>query len=257
MEKVIAKIEHLKVCYGALEAVKDVSLTLYQGETLAIIGPNGSGKTSVIECLEGLRKPTGGEVWLSGENPYRNRKKLYENVGVQLQETVYPEKIRVKELCRLFSAFYKDPADWKALLKQLGLAEKENRTVRKLSGGEKQRLSILLALLPKPELLILDELTTGLDPEVRHGMWESLKLLKQLGTTILFVTHYLDEAAYLADRLVYFENGYSAFTGTVEEFRAYAKNKAKKGEFRENMTLEEVYLLLSPEKNVIQLEGIL
>lgn len=257
MNEILAKIDHLNLAYGAVCAVRDVCFELYAGEILAVIGPNGSGKTSAIECLEGLRLPTGGKVELLGLDPYRNRRRVYRQVGIQLQSAEYPDKLRVHELCRLFSAFYDSPADWKQLLKQFGLEEKAKRMVKKLSGGEKQRLSILLALLPRPKLLILDELTTGLDPEVRRGMWESLKQIRQMGMTVLLVSHYLDEVAYLADRLVYMENGVSSFVGNQKEFERYVKAKVPAEDWKTGFTLEELYLLLSPKSKRMELEGIL
>lgn len=257
MKGPIAKVEHLQLAYGPVQAVRDVSFALYPEEILAVVGPNGSGKTSTVECLAGLRRPTGGAVELLGCDPCRERKKVYGQVGIQLQAADYPEKIKVHELCRLFASFYEAPADWQSLLAQLGLADKADRTVKKLSGGEKQRLSILLALLPRPKLLILDELTTGLDPEVRRGMWDSLKQIQRAGTTILLVSHYLEEVAYLADRLVYLEKGVSAFVGTQEGFRAYVQGRAPAERWREGLSLEEAYLLLSPKQQALQLEGIL
>ena len=166
MDKTLVEIDGLRLDYGAVCAVKDVSFRMKAGEILAVIGPNGSGKTSTVECVEGLRRPTSGSVQVFGVNPLKNRSQVYREMGIQLQEAEYPDKIKVKELCGLFSSFYENPADWHLLLQQLGLGEKAGRAVKKLSGGEKQRLSVLLALLPRPRLLILDELTTGLDPEI-------------------------------------------------------------------------------------------
>lgn len=257
MKEILAEAERLTITYRSVTAVEDLSFPLIAGEILAVIGPNGSGKTSTIECLEGLRRPTAGTVRLLGKNPYRERRKLYQRVGIQLQDVEYPERIKVKELCRLFASFYERPADWRALLNQLGLMEKENRMVKKLSGGEKQRLSILLALLPRPKLLILDELTTGLDPEIRHGMWESLKQIRRAGTTILLVSHYLDEVEALADRLLYLVEGKKRFLGTQDEFRAYAKELIPAAVWKDTMPLEELYLCLSPKASVLNLEGIL
>lgn len=257
MQEILAKIENLKLRYTSVTAVQDVSFELRKGEICAIVGPNGSGKTSVVECLEGLRRPTAGAVTLFGKNPYLHRRSIYEKIGVQLQDSQYPEKIKVGEVCRLFSSFYEHPADWKALSRGLGLWEKQKYTVKKLSGGEKQRLSILLALLPRPELLILDELTTGLDPEIRRAMWDSLLMIKKQGTTILLVSHYLNEVEYLADRLVYFEQGRSLFEGTQKEFREYVRQHTPGELWRDNLTLEDVYLLLSPQAASLELEGIL
>lgn len=257
MEKALALVENLRLQYGGVTALNGVSFSLFAGELLALVGPNGSGKTSAVECLAGLRRPTAGRVELLGRDPAQNRRRIYQEVGIQLQQAEYPDKIKVKELCRLFAAFYETPADWRALLEQLGLAEKAGRTVKKLSGGEKQRLSILLALLPRPKLLILDELTTGLDPEVRRGLWESLAAIKRMGASILLVSHYLDEVEYLADRLVYLEKGRKAFEGTQSQFREYAKKRAPAANWKEGLSLEEAYLLLSPKAPALHLEGLM
>ena len=257
MTDILAKVEELRLEYGTITAVKDVSFNLYQGEILAIVGANGSGKTSTVECLEGLRIPTSGKVEVFGYTPHKNRTEIYKKIGVQLQEASYPDYIRVNEVCKLFSAFYENPADWKLLLEQFGLSEKSKRMVKNLSGGEKQRLSVLLALLPRPQILILDELTTGLDPEVRRGMWESLIQIKRTGTTILLVSHYMDEVEYLADRLVYLENGCSVFAGTQAEFKMYVKSKVPSEEWRENLSLENFYLLIAPKTKLLKLEDIL
>lgn len=257
MGDVIARVEGLKLNYRAAAAVKDVSFEVYSGEILAVIGPNGAGKTSAIECLEGLRRPTGGRVEMLGLDPYQNRRSVYRQVGIQLQEADWPEQIKVRELCRLFASFYENPADWRTLLEQLGLGGKRERTVKKLSGGEKQRLSVLLALLPRPKLLILDELTTGLDPEIRHEMWKNLKQIRQTGTAVVLVSHYMDEVAQLADRLVWLVEGRSVFTGTQEEFRAYAKGQIPAAVWKEDFSLEEIYLLLTPRSNTLLLEDLL
>lgn len=257
MDKTLVEIDRLRLDYGSVCAVKDVSFRMKAGEILAVIGPNGSGKTSTVECVEGLRRPTSGSVQVFGVNPLKNRSQVYREMGIQLQEAEYPDKIKVKELCGLFSSFYENPADWHLLLQQLGLGEKAGRAVKKLSGGEKQRLSVLLALLPRPRLLILDELTTGLDPEIRHGLWESLRRIKEAGCGILLVSHYLDEVEALADRLLYLVNGRQEFLGTQEEFRAYVKRKTQGEGWREDMSLEKMYLLISPKTNVVTMEGIL
>lgn len=256
-EKIMIKAEHLKLYYGKICAVDDVSFSMYKGEILGVIGPNGSGKTSLIECLEGLRRPSDGKIEVFGYHPCKDRREIYKKMGIQLQEAAYPEKIKVKELCALFAAFYENPADWKLLLRQLGLEEKAGRMVNKLSGGEKQRLSILLALLPRPELLILDELTTGLDPEIRRGLWESLLRIKRAGTGILLVSHYMDEMEALADRLLFMMEGRCIFLGTKKEFRQYARQIIGEEKWSAQLSLEDIYLLLSPKTNLLTMEGIL
>lgn len=257
MSQVIVHAKHLYLSYKEVKAVQDVSFTIQSGEVLAVIGSNGSGKTSTIECVEGLRKPDSGSIQVFGKDPLLHRGEIYRKIGIQLQETEYPAKIRVEELCRLYAGFYERPADWKALLSQMNLEEKKKRAVSKLSGGEKQRLSILLALMGRPKLLILDELTTGLDPEVRQNMWETFRTIRDNGVAILLVSHYLDEVEALADRMLYLEKGKQQFFGTQEEFRAWAKTRIAPENQQENDTLEKLYLKIVPKTTGITMEGIL
>lgn len=257
MSQIIVHAKHLYLSYKEVKAVQDVSFTIQSGEVLAVIGSNGSGKTSTIECVEGLRKPDSGSIQVFGKDPLLHRGEIYRKIGIQLQETEYPAKIRVEELCRLYAGFYERPADWKALLSQMNLEEKKKRAVSKLSGGEKQRLSVLLALMGRPKLLILDELTTGLDPEVRQNMWETFRTIRDNGVAILLVSHYLDEVEALADRMLYLEKGKQQFFGTQEEFRAWAKTRIAPENQQENDSLEKLYLKIVPKTTGITMEGIL
>lgn len=257
MSQVIVHAKHLYLSYKEVKAVQDVSFTIQSGEVLAVIGSNGSGKTSTIECVEGLRKPDSGSIQVFGKDPLLHRGEIYRKIGIQLQETEYPAKIRVEELCRLYAGFYERPADWKALLSQMNLEEKKKRAVSKLSGGEKQRLSVLLALMGRPKLLILDELTTGLDPEVRQNMWKTFRTIRDNGVAILLVSHYLDEVEALADRMLYLEKGKQQFFGTQEEFRTWAKTRISPENQQENDTLEKLYLKIVPKTTGITMEGIL
>lgn len=257
MREILLSVENMNLFYGNVHAVKNLSFSMEAGEIVAIIGANGSGKTSTVECLEGLRKPTNGNICVFGKDPWKERQYIYTKMGIQLQDVEYPDKIRVGELCALFASFYENPADWRRLLKNLGLEEKMNRSVRKLSGGEKQRLSVILALLPRPKLLILDELTTGLDPEIRHSLWESLQMIQKSGTGILLVSHYMDEVEVLADRLLYMRQGKGEFIGTLDEFRAFARKKVAPDQWKDSLTLEQIYLLLAPKAGAIKMEGIL
>lgn len=257
MSQVIVHAKHLYLSYKEVKAVQDVSFTIQSGEVLAVIGSNGSGKTSTIECVEGLRKPDSGSIQVFGKDPLLHRGEIYRKIGIQLQETEYPAKIRVEELCRLYAGFYERPADWKALLSQMNLEEKKKRAVSKLSGGEKQRLSVLLALMGRPKLLILDELTTGLDPEVRQNMWKTFRTIRDNGVAILLVSHYLDEVEALADRMLYLEKGKQQFFGTQEEFRTWAKTRIAPENQQENDTLEKLYLKIVPKTTGITMEGIL
>ena len=177
-------------------------------------------------------------------------------MGVQLQETEYPSKIRVEEQCRLFASFYEKPADWNLLLSQLNLDSKRKSPVSKLSGGEKQRLSILLSLIGRPKLLVLDELTTGLDPEVRQNMWSSFKDIKENGITIIMVSHYLDEVEVLADKMLYLEKGKQLFFGSQQEFRAYAESIIPKSDWNADASLEKLYLQIAPKTKGLTMGGI-
>ena len=254
MASEIVTVHNLSIQYKSTIAVKDLSFTVKEQEIFAIIGPNGAGKTSTVECIEGLRIPTSGQISVLDVTPHLSRKKLYRQMGIQLQEADYPDKMKVKELCIYFSAFYDHPADWRQLLRQLDLQKRENTLVKKLSGGEKRKLSILLALLPRPKLLVLDELTTGLDPEARRLMWESLLAIRKAGTSIILISHYLDEIEYLADRLLYLVDGHKQFEGTLEEFRQYATKQIAPSERQQHVSLEQLYLLISPQKGILVLE---
>ncbi len=253
---ILAHVRDLTVQYGEITAVDRVSFEVKAGEILAVLGPNGSGKTSTVECLEGLRKPASGAVSVFGKDPLTARQDIYEHLGVQLQDASYPERIKVEELCAWYASFYKTPADYKKMLEQLDLSAKRKRYVSKLSGGERQRLSIILALIPRPQMLILDELTTGLDPEVRQNIWESLRAIRDAGTGMLLVSHYMDEVEALADRLVFMLVGKAIYTGTLDGFRDYAKKTLPLGQWRDGMSLEDLYLAFVPKKGRITMEGI-
>lgn len=257
MAEAIIQVENLNLAYQSIRAVQDVSFSVKPGEILAVIGPNGSGKTSTVECVEGLRKPDSGTIRVFGKDPWMHRNEVYRSMGVQLQETEYPSKIRVGELCRLFACFYDRPADWNALLSQMDLEEKRNRRVSKLSGGEKQRLSVLLSLMGRPKLIILDELTTGLDPEMRQQMWLSFENIRNSGVAMVLVSHYLDEVETLADRILYLEKGKQQFFGTKQGFREYAKSRIPENEWNDSFSLEKLYLLMTPKHKGISMEGVL
>ncbi|MCL2217081.1 MAG: ABC transporter ATP-binding protein [Defluviitaleaceae bacterium] len=231
--EILARVNDLSVRYGSNLAVNQISFELNSGEIVAVIGTNGCGKTSSMECLGGLRNPSGGTIAVFGKNPHTDRKEIYTQLGIQLQEAAYPEKIKVNEICSWFSSFYTNPADYKQLLTQLGLADKGKSYVNKLSGGQKQRLSILLAMLARPKMLILDELTTGLDPVARRSIWDVLKAIKSEGIGVLLVSHYMDEVESLADRVIFMQNGKIFFTGTLAEFKSLGKP---------GMSLEDIYL---------------
>ena len=203
----IVKVERLSKTYGTTVAVDDVTFDVQEGEIFGMIGPNGAGKTTTIECLEGLRKPDFGTISVLGVDPQRNTKFLQTRTGMQLQQSNLPERMKVWEALDLYSSFYPKAADWKALLQQLGLEEKRNTPFSKLSGGQKQRLFIALALLPDPQLIFLDELTTGLDPQARHVIWDLVQDLRSKGKTILLTTHFMEEAERLCDRVAILDHG--------------------------------------------------
>ena len=220
-ENVVIRVKNMTVRYKDCVAVDHISFDVREGEIFGLIGPNGAGKTSTIECLEGLRKLSDGVADLMGVNP-KERKKLYKYIGVQLQEASFPSDIKVEELCKLFASFYENPADYHVLLEQFDLTEKKKSYLKKLSGGQRQRVSILLALISNPQIVFLDELTTGLDPQARIGMWEFIKLLRDQGKTIFMTTHFMEEAEYLCDRVCMMVKGKIAAMGSVKELVAQA-----------------------------------
>ena len=200
-------IDNLHKTYGDVAAVDGISFEIHEGEIFGMVGPNGAGKTTTIECIEGLRRPDGGSVQVLGLDPQRDGYELRERIGVQLQEAALPYRIKVWEALDLFAAFYPRPVDWRPLLEQLGLAEKRNAPFAKLSGGQKQRLFIALALVNDPELVFLDELTTGLDPQARRAMWDLVRSIRERGKTVFLTTHYMEEAERLCDRVAIIDQG--------------------------------------------------
>jgi ABC-2 type transport system ATP-binding protein len=205
-ETVVA-VEQLKLRYGETVAVDGVSFAINQGEIFGILGPNGAGKTTTVECIGGLRKPDSGSISVLGLNPRAHAHELRERVGVQLQTSELPDKIYVREALELFASFYADPLDPAELLKLLGLEEKATTRYVNLSGGQRQRLSIALALVGRPELAILDELTTGLDPQSRRETWKLIEDIRSQGLTVILVTHFMEEAEYLCDRVALLHRG--------------------------------------------------
>jgi ABC-2 type transport system ATP-binding protein len=203
----IIEVQGLVKRYGGHTAVDGVSFAVEQGEIFGILGPNGAGKTTTVECVEGLRRPDAGDIHVCGIDPRRDAGDLKELLGAQLQESELPDKLRVGEAMELYSSFYREPADWRRLLDVLGLAGKRDAQFRRLSGGQKQRLSIALALVGTPRVAVLDELTTGLDPQARRDVWELIDDLRNRGVTILLVTHFMEEAERLCDRIAVIDAG--------------------------------------------------
>jgi ABC-2 type transport system ATP-binding protein len=203
----VIEVTNLMKRYGDRVAVRDVSFTVERGEIFGIIGRNGAGKTTTVECVSGLRVPDGGAVRVLGLDPQRQQAQVRQRLGVQLQESVLQDKITVREALTLFASFYASPARPDQLMDELGLTASAKVAYAKLSGGQKQRLSIGLALIGNPEVAILDELTTGLDPQARRDTWQLISQVRERGVTILLVTHFMDEAERLCDRIAVIHDG--------------------------------------------------
>lgn len=233
--KNIIQVNHLSVKYRDIVAVDDVSFEVRENEIFGMIGPNGAGKISLVEAIEGLRDTSSGEISILEMNPKADRIKLYNQIGVQLQQTSYPDQAKVEDICKLFSSFYDNPVPYDRLLSDMRLDRQRKTYINKLSGGEKQKLSILLSLLGSPKIVFWDELTTGLDPLARHEVWDMIRKYKRDGLTIVLITHFMDEIENLCDRVALMKAGKMIYIGTpkevIENFQA--KN------------LDEVFLKIS------------
>ena len=216
MEEIIS-VKQLSKSYGRLNAVQGLDLSVIQGSVFGLLGANGAGKSTTIECMLGTRKPDAGTVSILGMDPLLQRKQLFENVGVQFQEANYQDKVTVSELCEVTQSLYKNAADYGELLKQFGIFDKAKSMVKELSGGQRQKLFIVLALIPQPKVVFLDELTTGLDAKARREVWKILSDLKEKGLTIFLTSHFMDEVEALCDTICILKRGKAVFYGTVEE----------------------------------------
>lgn len=234
----IIKVEQLSKSYGNLLAVDNISLSVKRGTVYGLLGANGAGKSTTIECILGTRKADSGTVSILGYNPRKERRRLFQNVGVQFQESDYQPEIKVSELCEETACLYKSPADWKELCSRFGIGDKVESAVKSLSGGERQRLFVVLALIPNPELVFLDELTTGLDAKARQDVWKILSDLMGKGLTIFLTSHFMDEVEALCDEICILKRGSTVFYGTVKQ----AKEKSGYEKF------EDAYLMLSGEE---------
>jgi ABC-2 type transport system ATP-binding protein len=250
----VIDVQDLQKRYRDHVAVHDVSFTVERGEIFGIIGPNGAGKTTTVECIEGLRKPDRGSVRVLGLDPQQDRDELRQRVGTQLQASQLPDKIKVWEALDLYSSFYPQPANWEQLIEYLALSEKRNTVFDKLSGGQKQRLSVALALVGNPEILILDELTTGLDPQARRNIWQLIEDVRARGVTILLVSHFMEEAERLCDRIAMIDAGRIVALDTPAGIVSLAKAEQRL-HFRPSAPLEDSLLTGLPEVHSVTRTG--
>jgi ABC-2 type transport system ATP-binding protein len=203
----IITVQNLRKTYGKTVAVDDISFEIAEGEIFGFLGPNGAGKTTTVECLQALRRPDSGNIRVLGLDPRTEAQALRRRIGSQLQESALPDRIKVWEALDLFASVTPDALDWHVLLEQWGLAEKRKAGFHSLSGGQRQRLFIALALVNNPKVVFLDEMTTGLDPAARRMAWDLIRAIREKGSTVVLVTHFMDEAENLCDRVAVVDRG--------------------------------------------------
>lgn len=216
----VVQVSELRKQYPDVTAVDGVSFDIGAGEIFGMVGPNGAGKTTTIECIEGLRQPDAGRVRVLGLDPQADGYALRERIGIQFQTSDLPARIKVGEALDLFASFYRRSVDWRPLLDRMGLGDRANAYLAKLSGGQRQRVFIALALINDPELVFLDELTTGLDPQSRRSMWELVRDVRERGKTVFLTTHYMEEAERLCDRVAIMDHGKIVALDTPERLIA-------------------------------------
>lgn len=221
----IIQVEGLTKYYGSFRAVNELGFTVKKGEIFGIVGPNGAGKSSSLECILGTRKKDSGSVRILDMDPVQDRIRLFAQVGVQFQDSAWQTGIRVDEICKSTACLYTPVPDWKTGLEQFALAKHEKAQVASLSGGERQKLSLLLAFMHRPAVLFLDELTTGLDPIARREVWKFIKLLRDEGTSIVLSSHYMDEVESLCDRALMLKDGTCIATGSIAELVELGRGK--------------------------------
>lgn len=234
-EQTVLEVRGLRKAYGNVLAVGGIDLTVRKGEIFGLLGHNGAGKSTTIECVLGTKKRDAGRVSLLGMDPVRDRKKLFADIGVQFQNTRFQDKLRVWEACETQAALYGTAQDFEPLLERFGLAERRATYVNELSGGERQKLAVVVALINSPEVLFLDELTTGLDPVARRSIWEYLTSLKDDGVTIVLTSHYMDEVEYLCNRVAILKGGLIVAEGSPKKLVADGADRGAKN-------LEDVFL---------------
>jgi ABC-2 type transport system ATP-binding protein len=205
--KIVIEVEHLRKAYGSTVAVDDVSFQVTEGEIFGLLGPNGASKTTTVECLQGLRHQDSGKIRVLDLEPKIEAQTLRRRIGCQLQESALPDRMKVWEALDLFSSIKTDVSNWVTTMQQWGLADKRNATFSSLSGGQRQRLFVALALANNPEVVFLDEMTTGLDPAARRVAWDLVHAIRDRGTTVVLVTHFMDEAEELCDRVAIMNQG--------------------------------------------------
>ncbi|WRS27965.1 ABC transporter ATP-binding protein [Oscillospiraceae bacterium MB08-C2-2] len=240
MENIIS-VKGLKKSYGNKIAVDGITFTVEKGSIFGLLGHNGAGKSTTIECILGTRLFEEGEIRVLSQNPLTNRKQLFQRVGVQFQNAAYQYKIKVREICEINHSLYKNSADWRVMLAEFGLADKMNSFVSDLSGGEQQKLYIILAVMHNPALVFFDELTTGLDPKARRTVWKYIHGLKAKGTTIFLTSHYMDEVENLCDKVVILKQGRILMSGTVNQVLAQSGKS----------NMDEAFLYFAEEEEAI------
>jgi ABC-2 type transport system ATP-binding protein len=215
----VIEVKQVKKSFKKVQAVKGVDLSIEQGEFVALLGPNGAGKTTLVEMIEGIQKPDEGEILITGKHWHNHKDELHKILGISLQETRFIDKITVVETMRLFASFFNLPFDHvDEIIRLVNLEDKKSSYVVNLSGGQRQRLTLGIAILNNPQILLLDEPTTGLDPTSRHEIWTILMNLKKKGTTsMILTTHYMEEAEYLCDRIIILDHGRILAQGSLEE----------------------------------------
>lgn len=241
MSEQCIQVKNLTKSFSGRKVINDLSFEVNKGEVFALLGHNGAGKSTTIDLILGLKCPDEGNATILGMDAAKHRKKVFEKVGVQLQHTEYQNMMTVEEACIEYASLYKKPSDYKELLHSFGLSELKKSYINKLSGGEKQKLSVVLALIGNPEIVFLDELTTGLDVAARREVWRTLKHLKEKGLTIFLTTHYMEEAQALCDHVCIIKSGEKVIEGTIAEI-VNASGKTD---------LEEAYLYFMGEEDLL------
>ena len=241
MNEPAVSVRNLTKSFSGRRGVDDLSFDVQKGEVFALLGHNGAGKSTTIDLILGLKTPDGGSAKILGMDAAQNRKQVFERVGVQLQHTQYQSSITVEEACIEYASLYASPADYPRLLEQFGLGTLKKSFVSKLSGGERQKLSVVLALIGSPEIVFLDELTTGLDVVARREVWRTLKQLESQGLTIFLTTHYMEEAEALCDRVCIIKSGKKVAEGTIDEVIAVSGQN----------DLEDAYLFFMGEEELL------